>query len=160
MYVPFNELNEKARVWIYQSDRKLSDEECDFIDREGKKFSEEWTAHNQALRASIRVSHAQFIIISVDETQTMASGCSIDKSVHFIQNLEKQLSVNLLDKSKVALLINDEVVLTPLGNIKKKIADGDIQENSLVFNNLVENIQSLNDNWVIPAKSSWMNRFF
>lgn len=160
MYVPFNELDEKARVWIYQADRKLSDQECKLIEKEGMQFSEEWTAHNQALRASIRVSHDQFIIISVDETQAMASGCSIDKSVHFIQALEKQFNVNLLDKSKVALLVDDEVILTPLGNIKKKIADGDIQENSLVFNNLVENINSLNNNWLIPAKNSWMNRFF
>lgn len=160
MYIPFNELNENARVWIYQADRKLSDHEYELIESEGKHFSAEWTAHNQALKASVKVIYAQFIIISVDETQTMASGCSIDKSVHFIQALEKQLNVNLLDKSKVALLVEDEIVLTPLGNIKKKITEGDIHENSLVFNNLVENINSLNNNWLIPAKNSWMNRFF
>ncbi|MBK6265283.1 hypothetical protein JKA74_09545 [Marivirga sp. S37H4] len=160
MYVPFNELHEKARVWIYQADRKFSEKECEIIEQEGRNFSEEWTAHNQALKASITVKHSQFIIISVDESQTMASGCSIDKSVHFIQFLEKKLSVNLLDKSKVALLIDEQIDLTPIGNIKDKIAQGHINENSLVFNNLVGDIDSFNNEWVVPAKNSWMNRFF
>ncbi len=160
MYVPFNELHNKARVWIYQADRKLSEKDVELIEQEGKLFSQEWTAHSQALKASIVVKHQQFIIISVDESQAMASGCSIDKSVHFVQLLEKKLAVNLLDKSKIALFIEGEVFLVPLSGLKEKITQGKINEESLVFNNLVGNIDSFNNEWLVPAKKSWMNRYF
>ncbi len=160
MYIPFAELNKKARIWIYQSDRQFTDEEKNLILSEGMVFSENWTAHNQALKASLEVKHHQFIIISVDETQTSASGCSIDKSVHFVQYLENKLGVNLLDKSNVAFFVEGEVFLEPMHKIKDKIEGGSINENSLVFNNLVADIDSFQTHWLVPAKDSWMKRYF
>ncbi len=31
MYVPFDQLNQNARVWVYQAERKLTDQEVDII---------------------------------------------------------------------------------------------------------------------------------
>jgi hypothetical protein len=160
MYIPFPELNKKARIWIYQSDRKFTTPEQEQILAEGKIFSEQWTAHNQALKASIAVKHHQFIILSVDETQTAASGCSIDKSVHFMQYLENKLGVNLLDKSNIAFLKDEKVQLESMKTLKSKIEEGVIDENSLVFNNLVENVDAFNQGWLVEAKDSWIKRYF
>lgn len=160
MYIPFTELNKKARIWIYQADRKLTEQEQEFILLEGQNFSEQWTAHNHALKASIAVKHQQFIILSVDETQAMASGCSIDKSVRFIKELESKLGINLLDKTNIAFLKDNTVYLESMKTLKDKIALGEIDENSLVFNNLVSDVDAFNQNWVVPAKDSWMSRYF
>ncbi len=160
MYIPFTELNKKARIWIYQADRKFTEQEQNFILSEGKIFSEQWTAHNQALKASIAIKHQQFIILSVDETQTLASGCSIDKSVHFMQFLENRLGINLLDKSNIAFLKEDKVHLESMKTLKSKIEEGIITENSLVFNNLVTDVDTFDQQWIIPVKDSWMKRYF
>jgi hypothetical protein len=49
-------------------------------------FCIQWTAHGANLKAYGEVRHHRFIVMIVDETAAGASGCSIDKSIHFIRN--------------------------------------------------------------------------
>ena len=160
MYTEFNKLDKKARLWVYQADRAFNEEEKGLILEKGKAFVESWTAHNKALIASIDIKYNQFIILAVDETKAAATGCSIDKSVHFVRLLEDELKINLLDKSKIAFLKDDEVVLENLSSIKSKIESEDIEADSLVFNNMATDKAQFDTNWIISAANSWMGRYF
>ena len=160
MYTEFNKLDKRARLWVYQADRAFNEEEKGLILEKGKAFVESWTAHNKALIASIDIKYNQFIILAVDETKAAATGCSIDKSVHFVRLLEDELKINLLDKSKIAFLKDDEVVLENLSSIKSKIESKDIEADSLVFNNMVTDKAQFDTNWIISAANSWMGRYF
>ena len=42
MYVPFESLPEESRIWIYQSNRKFSDDEIQEIERDLTSFLEDW----------------------------------------------------------------------------------------------------------------------
>jgi hypothetical protein len=35
-----------------------------------------------------------------------------------------------------------------------------VTENTIVFNNLVNNIEEFNESWEVPAMDSWHSRFF
>tara|TARA_R100000027_G_scaffold66715_1_gene63226 strand:- start:225 stop:719 length:495 start_codon:yes stop_codon:yes gene_type:complete len=160
MYTNFNDLDKSSRLWVYQSDRPFTKEEKEFILQNGKVFVENWTAHNKALNASIDVKYDQFVVLSVDETKAPATGCSIDKSVHFIKALENELKINLLDKSKIAFLMNGQVVLKNLPSIKSKIESDEITADLMTFNNMVTTKDEFENNWLIPASKSWMARYF
>lgn len=160
MYTNFNDLDKSSRLWVYQSDRPFTKEEKEFILQNGKVFVENWTAHNKALNASIDVKYDQFVVLSVDETKAPATGCSIDKSVHFIKALENELKINLLDKSKIAFLMNGQVVLENLPSIKSKIESDEITADLMTFNNMVTTKDEFENNWLIPASKSWMARYF
>ena len=160
MFIPFEDLQPKARVWVYQSDRKFTEEEISFMLLAGKEFVSAWTAHNHALKSSIKIFHQQFIVLAVDEEFSAASGCSIDKSFHFIQTLESKLNLSLLDKSNIAFHINNEVKLFKITAIKSLIEKDKIKPDDQVFNNLVTNKLALEESWLIAAKNSWMGRFF
>ena len=160
MYIPFEELAGQAKVWVYQSDRKLSEKESNFITEAGIEFTKNWTAHNKDLKASIKVFYDQFIVLSVDESMAAATGCSIDKSVNFIRAIEQELSINLLDRSKVAYLKDDEISLVPLPKIKAMVSAGEIAEDSIIFNNAVSDMNSFQNTWRVQAQNSWMSRYF
>jgi len=160
MYTNFEDLDNSSRLWVYQAERPLSVEEKQFVLDTGKAFVESWTAHSKALNASIEIKYNQFIVLAVDETKAPATGCSIDKSVHFIKALENELKINLLDKSKVAFFKNDAVVLESLPSIKAKVESEEISASLLTFNNMVTSKQEFESNWLIPAGDSWMGRFF
>lgn len=160
MYTNFNDLDKSSRLWVYQSDRAFSEDEKKFVLDNGIEFVKSWTAHNKALNASIEVKYNQFIILAVDETKAPATGCSIDKSVHFIKALENEMKINLLDKSKVAFLKDENVMLANLPSIKAKVEVNEISADLLTFNNMVSNKEDFESNWLIPASSSWMGRFF
>ncbi|WP_296620295.1 hypothetical protein [Marivirga sp.] len=160
MYTNFEALDRNSRLWVYQAERPFNEEEKQFILQNGKAFVDSWTAHNKALDATIEIKYKQFIVLAVDETKAPATGCSIDKSVHFVKALENELKINLLDKSKIAFLKDDAIILENLPSIKSKVESDEITADLLTFNNMVTTKGDFETNWLIPARESWMGRFF
>ena len=102
MLIPFENLPEESKIWIYQSNRKFSDAEFSEIETDLISFLEKWEAHSVGLESSYQLKYNRFIIIAVNQDVQAATGCSIDKSVQFIQNLEQKYSVDLLYKMNVS----------------------------------------------------------
>ena len=160
MYIPFENLPEESKVWIYQSNRKFSDDEVADIDEQLKLFLDNWSAHGTALEASYIIKYNRFIIIAVNQEVQVATGCSIDASVQFIQNLEQKYGVDLLDKMNVTFKQGEFITFKTLIEFKKLAKDKSVSENTIVFNNLVNSIEEMNEFWEIPALESWHGRFF
>lgn len=160
MYVPFENLPPESKVWIYQSNRKFTEEEWFAIETDLKTFIDSWSAHGTGLEASYLLKYYRFIILAVNQEVQMATGCSIDKSVEFIQSLEKQYAVDLLDKMNVTFKLGEHIAHKPLIEFKKMAKDKAVSENTIVFNNLVNTIEEWNENWEVPAGESWHSRFF
>ena len=128
MFVPFDTLPEESKIWIYQSNRKFSDEEIQEIEKDLTSFLENWTAHGQHLEASFVTRYNRFIIIAVNQEVQAATGCSIDASVQFIQNLEQKYNVDLLDKMNVTFKVGDHVAFKPLIEFKKMAKEKAVSE--------------------------------
>ena len=160
MYIPFESLPEDSRIWIYQSSRKFSDDEITEIEKDLVEFITNWSAHGASLEASCQIKYNRFIIIAVNQEVQAATGCSIDSSVVFIQNLEQKYEVDLLDKMNVAFKQGEFITYKTLLDFKKLAKDKSVSENTIVFNNLVNTIEEFNECWEIPASESWHNRFF
>ncbi|HEX8269663.1 MAG TPA: ABC transporter ATPase [Flavobacterium sp.] len=160
MYVPFETLPEESKIWIYQSNRKFSDAEFAEIEIELRAFLENWAAHGTGLEASYQLKYNRFIIIAVNQETQSATGCSIDASVQFIQNLEKKYDVDLLDKMNVTFKLGEHIAHKPLTEFKKMAKEKAVSENTIVFNNLVNTVGEWNEYWEVPANESWHSRFF
>ncbi len=160
MYIPFENLPEESKIWIYQSNRKFSDDEFSTIETNLKLFVDSWSAHGTSLEASYLLKYNRFIILAVNQENQIATGCSIDKSVEFIQSLEKKYEVDLLDKMNVTFKLGEHVAHKPLIEFKKMAKEKAVSENTIVFNNLVNTIEEFNENWEVPAADSWHSRFF
>lgn len=159
MITEFNKLPENARIWIYQANRKLSDDEIHFISEKTQLFLEQWTAHGSDLEAGFEIKYHRFIIIGLNQEKATATGCSIDASVHFIQSLEKALGVELLDKMNVTFYNGDFIAHKSLSDFRKMAKARSVSKNTIVFNNLVQTKAEYLENWEVPAKDSWHNRF-
>lgn len=160
MYIPFEDLPLESKIWIYQSNRKFSDEEISEIDDAVKEFVTEWAAHGTGLEASYLLKYNRFIIFAVNQEVQAATGCSIDKSVQFIQQLEQKYDVDLLDKMNVTFKNGEFVAHKTLIEFKKMAKEKAVSGSTIVFNNLVNTIEEFNDAWEIPAEESWHSRFF
>lgn len=160
MYLAFEALPNHSRVWIYQSDRKLKEQEINLAQEQALQFVEQWAAHGAPVQGSYKILHNQFLVLAVNEDITQPSGCSIDSSVKFIKNLEQAIGVNFFDRTKVAFLKEGDVFQVSLNHIKTNIEEGIINSQTQTFNNLVQSKEELENNWVIPAGSSWIKRYF
>jgi hypothetical protein len=160
MYVPFESLPDESRIWIYQSNRKFSEEEMVEIETALQSFLQNWAAHGTSLESSYQLKYNRFIILAVNQEVQSATGCSIDASVEFIQGLEKKYNVDLLDKMNVTFKLGEHIAHKPLIDFKKMVKDKAVTENTIVFNNLLNTIEEFNESWEVPAADSWHSRFF
>jgi hypothetical protein len=160
MFVPFESLPLHSKVWIYQSNRKLTDEEVAEIETATQEFIENWAAHGKGLESSFLIKYNRFIIIAVNQDVQSATGCSIDASVAFIQGLEQKYQIDLLDKMNVTFKLGEHIAHKPLIEFKKMAKEKAVSANTIVFNNLVNTIEEWQDFWEVPAGESWHSRFF
>lgn len=154
------EFSSHSRVWVYQSDRKLSDAEALQIQVQLDNFTTGWTAHNSQLKAKAEIRYHRFLILIVDESQAGASGCSIDKSVNFMKTLEQQFGINLFDRFNLAYRNGEEVLSVPRQQFENLLKEGKITTETIVFNNLAQNVAELQSKWEVPFKDSWHIQLF
>lgn len=160
MIIPFEDLSNEARIWIYPSSRPFTATEKAEISEKLTTFLTQWTAHGAALQAGFSMPYNRFIVIALDETQHAATGCSIDASVHFMQALEKEYDIMLLDKMNVSFKQGEYITYKPLLDFRAMVKNKSVTENTLVFNNLVVNKAEFLSQWEVPAKDSWHARYF
>ncbi|MEM6737380.1 MAG: hypothetical protein AAGC64_12180 [Bacteroidota bacterium] len=160
MLIEFDLMPEDARLWIYQANRPLSNQEFSFVKKYTEQFLSQWQAHGQDLIASYKIKYNQFLVISVDETSSKASGCSIDSSVHLIKDLEKELEISFITTNKVAFLIEDKIHLFSFNNLKEQISNSIITQETKVFDNTVKNIEEFKTKWLVPSTQTWVRRYF
>jgi hypothetical protein len=151
---------DESRVWIYQASKPFSEADVPHVNEDIEAFCRQWTSHNQELKAIGGVMHDLFVVLVVDETRASTSGCSIDKSVAFVKNLEQKYHCTLLERSNIAWLDDKEEIHTmPLSDLKPALSDGRINLNTRVFDNLVANRKDYIQRWTVPLGQSWMKRF-
>src|SRR5258708_12008791 len=132
--------SEQSRVWIYQSDKELYDEQAKQLLDQLNIFAAEWTAHNHQLKAKAEVRYNRFLILIVDESQAGASGCSIDKSVNFMKKLEQEFGINLFDRFNFAYREGNEVLSAQRHQFEELLKSGKVNNKTIVFNNLVQDL--------------------
>ncbi|MDX5320607.1 MAG: hypothetical protein LPK45_05885 [Bacteroidota bacterium] len=147
-----------SRVWVYTSNRSFSSEEVLALNQQIESFTKGWTAHNQQLKATGTLLHSRLLVLVVDETQAGASGCSIDSSVHFIQELGKQYQCDFFTRELVGLPSNDLVRWVNFKEIPTLLADGQINGDTLMLDTLAKDLKELN-RWEKPLSASWLNRY-
>lgn len=155
MYVPLDQLPPDARIWVFQSPRPLTPEEESWVREETRRFVEDWTAHNVALRAGFELFDRYFLILAIDEQQAMASGCSIDKSIHLIRRISERIGVDMLDRMRFAYGEGEHLNVVNRSEFARLVERGEIGPQTIVYNNLVDRLSDLRSGWKVPFGESW-----
>lgn len=160
MYIPFHQISDEARVWIYQANRPFTYKERMQVWPKIQQFLGGWAAHGHPLQCSADVLHDQFLVLAVEEAVQGVTGCSVDNSVQLMRELEQDLQITLLDRTLIAFKRNNHNFLVPLEGLEAKIQQGDILPDMLMFDNTVTIKGALRDLWLVPAKNTWLSKYF
>lgn len=151
------------RVWIYQSNRFLSDAEIRRIEEILQEFVSQWTAHGNQLAGSYEIRYSLFILLTIDEEQAMVTGCSIDKSVHLLKKIEQELGISLFDRLAIAYRNQpgDDIRLVSSDTFQKLLVEGSIlPDQAVVFNNMITSVEELETKWETSLQDSWHAKVF
>ena len=146
------------RLWIYQCDRVLNEEDASSLTSRMQEFCDNWQAHGKLLEAKAQVLENTFLILSVNEALAEATGCSIDSSVHFLQKVAGELSIDFFNRLNIVYLDNDEVVIVHASKLDDLYQAGKIQDETIFFNILIQSDSQFVPTWKIPFSEHWSYR--
>ena len=159
MYLPFTELPGHSRVWIYPANRPLTASEKVNASELLKAFCEQWSAHKHPLNASFRIDYDRFLVVAVDEKSAAASGCSIDSSVHTIQQIGNELKLDLFDRTRIPFLKEGSILEFSLKDLKTAFQSGSIGPRDQTFNLLASTKEEWESNGLVAVEKSWLARY-
>ena len=151
-----DDFSPNAKVWVYQCSRLLMLSEAIQLEDKLNEFVAGWESHGAAVKGYANLLFGQFIVFMADDSDSKICGRSIDSVARFVQEIEKEFSVNLLDRQTLAFVVKDKVQLLPLSQLQYGIDNNFITTETLYFNNLVTDKTSFLTNWLIPLKESWL----
>lgn len=147
------------RIWIYTLSKELTSEQLADFKNRCQAFAGTWTAHDISLDASFELYQDRFLIFKVNEVNYNASGCSIDKQLRFVKELEQAFSLELLNRLLVAYEKNNEVRVVKQSQISELLASKEIDESTLIFNNTISQSTDLAHNWKQPLQQTWLAKY-
>ena len=159
MSSPLESLSSESRIWIYGAERALNRSETATVRNRAQEFVGQWISHQQQLSAGADVLHNRFLVLAVDETQAEASGCSIDGSVHFVQEVGAEIGVDFFNRMRFSYRDGAGKIHT-VGREEFKLlyAQGQLTNESIVFDPLVKELGELRQIFERPLEDSWHSR--
>jgi len=77
-----------------------------------------------------------------------------------MKQLEQHFNINLFDRFNLAYRDGEEVLSLPRQQFEELLKQGKLNKESIVYNNLVQNLAELNTKWEVPFKDSWHIQLF
>ncbi len=153
---PLAHLPARARIWIYQTEEALSDQDILAINRELTQFCSSWQAHGKSVVAGGAVVDSHFILLAADETVAAVTGCSIDSSVTFVKMLGERYERDFFNRTGVALRTDQGIRWVDFRSVG---TDDEISSDQIVYDNTVKTVGEWRAGWLKPIGESWLARF-
>lgn len=154
--VAYNDLPDNARVWIYQSDKAFTEVQTATIHQQLQGFIQQWQSHGKPVRAWGGIKYNRFIVLAVDEGYEAPSGCSIDSSVAVIRQIEADFGVDMFNRMNFAYKTDAATVASAdRDDFSALYANNAINDQTIVFNNLVNTKADLETKWEVALGNSW-----
>ncbi|MBT5273351.1 MAG: ABC transporter ATPase [Flavobacteriales bacterium] len=153
MLADFHTLPDSSRIWLYASEKALTTDQQNHILTYIAEHLKGWNAHKVPLTAGVTILENHFIVIALDENKNGASGCSIDTLQKTIQELEKDLSIALMNRLNVFYKIGEIIKVIPsfkLGVIAN--------EDTLFYDLTIQRKEELS-NYLKPIKEGWAKSY-
>ena len=153
-----NDFPSNSHVWVYQSNRLLTNDEVAKIKELAEVFVDQWESHGSPVKGMIEVRDNAFIIVVADDQGNTMCGRAKDSSVRLIKEFEEVLGIPFLDRMNTVWKENNQLVFGHMNVFRSKASKGEVTTNTIVYNNTITTKEDLDNNWEVAAKESWHNQ--
>ncbi|MDP2957269.1 MAG: hypothetical protein Q8N53_12670 [Longimicrobiales bacterium] len=159
--IPFSELPDHGRVWVFPASRRLDDGERAALLVEVDAFLDGWAAHGAPLRSGRELLEGHFLAVAVDEDASRPSGCSIDALVNRLEALAQGMGIRLVDHAPVWYRQGDEIRVASREEFRARAKEGVVDASTRVFDTSLTRLADLRRSGLErPAGESWHGRAF
>jgi hypothetical protein len=155
--VPFENLPDASRVWIFGSDRPLTEEATTTLLKGIEAHLANWKAHGAPLTVGSQFRDKRFLVVGVDQSTAGATGCSIDGLFRVLQGLEQQLGATMVGGGRVFYRGEAGTVQSASRDeIPALVKSGAITKDTVVFDTSITDLGAFRAGFEKRAKESWI----
>jgi hypothetical protein len=157
--VPFETLPDSSRVWVFGTDRPLSDEATELLMAEVERYLAEWQAHGEPLTAAYEWRYGRLLVVGVDQRPATASGGWLEGLFRVLPALEPRLGARLVGGGRVFYRDqHGEVQSVERHELRTLKDSGVLHRDSAVFDTTLTDLGSLREGFERPARKSWVGK--
>ncbi len=151
-----NALPDTARCWVYQSATEIPEARVNPIREALAAYTSRWESHGQILPAGSEVLHRRFILIAVNPQGDSLCGRSVDASVRLVRDIGERFGLDFFDRMQLAYLKGGQVKTAHKDDFPDLYRQGELTDDTLVFDNLVQTLGDWRQAWLKPLKNTWV----
>lgn len=138
---------DESRVWIYTSNRPVSESDQQEMAGPIAEFLEQWAAHGTQLAACGAWLNNYQLVIALDESVAGPSGCSIDAQTRFMRKIGEEYTIDWFDRMSMIIEENDQI---------SRVSFFELAEHpqALLYDGLVQRLGDLRHKWPVPLTES------
>ncbi len=147
----------ETKAWVFVAAEDLSESQITELEVLLKGFVLNWKTHGQPVDGRFEIRYDRFIIMCAQGV----SGCSIDSMFAGVNELLIEVGSKLTDNTKVFYRTEEEIIELEREEFKKLVIDGEVGDDTIVFNNTVQTLAEIESGkWELPFSESWHAKAF
>ena len=155
--VPFENLPDASRIWVFGSDKPLTEEGTTALLKGVDAYLADWKAHGAPLTVASQFRDKRFLVVGVDQSMAGATGCSIDGLFRVLQGLEKQIGTSMVGGGRVFYRAEAGTVQSASRDeIPGLMSSGAITKDTVVFDQSITDLGTFRAAFERRAKESWV----
>jgi len=151
----YKDFPDNAKAWVYQSNKHFDEDELNYLQVKLDDFTSEWESHGSLLKGTFGIFNNLFVVFFVDEQGDTMCGRAQDASVRLMKQLGEELELSFLDRMVQSYKKGDDVQIVKMNDFSTLLAAKEIDENTIVYNNMVTTKGDFETKWEVPLKDSW-----
>ncbi len=155
MLVDYNSLSDTSKIYIFPSNRKFYAEEFPEVLRRTEDFLQDF----KGMDSFFEIKYRRFLVLLISDLTPLSIEQN-DVLVSYIQSLEKEFKISLLDRVNVCFKQGEYVQMKEIPEFKKLIKNKGVSKNTVVFDNLISRKQEYDCCWESKAGESWISHLF
>ncbi|PCJ59202.1 MAG: hypothetical protein COA79_10910 [Planctomycetota bacterium] len=160
MFVPFNEIPDDSKLWIYISNRILTTLEKETLLGKVEPFLERWRSEGTAFKSSYQFLEDQILIVTGYGDDFSLSGCAMDALMKTVTKWGESLGVDFTTIPKFCYRHQDLIIAGSRKDFKAAVEAGEINDETIVLDNTLLTLGEFKTNFEKKVLDCWHNKVY
>ena len=130
----FQNLHPHSKIWLYISSVSIDSLTKKNISSLFKDFVVDWKSHGQAVNGQLKFIKDNLLVVGADYFPDGMCGRAVDAQVRFINLINEEFNLDLLNRTNIALVQQDSIVVHNYNNLDDLIKKGSVNKSTVYCN--------------------------
>ena len=130
----FQNLHPQSKIWLYISPASIDSVTKKNITSLFKDFVDDWKSHGQPVNGQLKFIKDNLLVVGADYFPDGMCGRAVDAQVRFINQINEGFNLDLLNRTNIAFVQQDSIVVHNYKNLEAIIKKGSVNESTVYCN--------------------------